>query len=219
MEHTRTVGRRIGGGANSITSIGDDMHGMQLEMVATSSEIREGKETKEEKEEKNKKNKKKNEEKGNDTNDNNDDATVVNINAVTVSMEEQGVVEWKLQLRHLEVAEKTTDVLNVFKALHAVVIEYTCLKTNEKKMELIKNCKEKKARNKTVWTKEVAVEFRKVLQLYQESSLLAVMGMQTPAVLSGGLRQISTVLRNPFGRSSSKEEEEEKEEDDDDLVL
>ena len=85
-------------------------------------------------------------------------------------------------------------------------------------MELIKNCKEKKARNKTVWTKEVAVEFRKVLQLYQESSLLAVMGMQTPAVLSGGLRQISTVLRNPFGRSSSKEEEEEKE-DDDDLVL
>ena len=213
MEHTRTVGRRIGGGANSITSIGDDMHGMQLEMVATSSEIREGKETKEEK----LKNQNKNEGKGSETNDTTD-ATVVNINAVTVSMEEEGMVEWKLQLRHLEVAEKTTDVLNVFKALHAVVIEYTCLKTNEKKMELIKNCKEKKARNKTVWTKEVAVEFRKVLQLYQESSLLAVMGMQTPAVLSGGLRQISTVLRNPFGRSSSKEEEEEKE-DDDDLVL
>ena len=116
MEHTRTVGRRIGGGANSITSIGDDMHGMQLEMVATSSEIREGKETKEEK----LKNQNKNEGKGSETNDTTD-ATVVNINAVTVSMEEEGVVEWKLQLRHLEVAEKTTDVLNVFKALHAVV--------------------------------------------------------------------------------------------------
>jgi hypothetical protein len=116
----------------------------------------------------------------------------------------------KISLVRLETVETTDDVIQTLQTICTLIGDHSILKTTDKKMVIIQKAKEKKARNQKLWTPEVAVEFRKVLSQF---SILASMGIE-PNVVTGGLRQLSAQLKNPFRRSnSSKEEEAEKEDD------
>ena len=189
MERTRNLGHRVfhagfGDGGEGGGGGGNDGEG--TEMVATFAE-----------------------QKGNDTKDvapnesqdtnNKHVADSVDIHV----MDEDGTDEWKTLLQNLEACETAEACIVVLKQCATLVGQSEELKTHEKKLEIINCAKEKKARQSNIWTSQVAVEFRVVLQQF---SLLAAMGIRT-----NGLRQLSDFvqLKNPFKRSNSAKDEED----------
>ena len=188
MERTRTLGHRV------FDDSFDDSH--VVEMVATAGEKSSEKEGGEEG-------------KGASSIVPGKDA-VTSIDIAVVDDGPLAIVEWVKLLNCLEICETTETCIETLQQLAALVNETEHLKTKDRKLEIIKCAKEKKARNKRLWTAEVAVEFRKVLENF---SILAALGINIH-----GLRQISRQLMNPFRRSSKEEEEEEEEEKEDDSM-
>lgn len=189
MERTRNLGHRVfhagsgGGGEGG----GGKSDGEGTEMVATFAE-----------------------QKGNDTKDvapneslDTNSKHVADSVDIHVMGGGDGTDEWKTLLHNLEACETADACIVILKQCATLVGQSEQLKTHEKKLEIIKFAKEKKARQSNIWTSQVAVEFRVVLQQF---SLLAAMGIRT-----NGLRQISgfVQLRNPFKRSNSAKDEED----------
>jgi hypothetical protein len=119
------------------------------------------------------------------------------------------IKQWKGLLIKLELCETSEECIVVLKDITSLVESNEELKVEERKMEVIKCAKEKRARaDKEIWNADVAVEFRHVLDAF---SILAALGLRM-----NGLRQMSKnfKIRNPFKRSASSKEDEEEQKDD-----